>query len=48
MNLSVLGLALAQRLYVALIAAPPRGPGTHSLIMALAPLPDVDWVARSS
>ena len=43
MNLSLPGLALAQQLYVALVAQGKGRKGTHSLILALAALSDVDW-----
>lgn len=43
MNLSLPGLALAQQLYVALMAQGGGRKGTHSLILALASLSDVDW-----
>ena len=45
MNLSLPGLALAEQLYVALMAQGHGRKGTHSLILALAELSDVDWVA---
>lgn len=43
MNLSLPGLALAQQLYVALTAQGKGRKGTHSLILALAALSNVDW-----
>jgi 3-hydroxyisobutyrate dehydrogenase len=43
MNLSLPGLALAEQLYVALMAQGHGRMGTHSLILALASLSDVDW-----
>jgi 3-hydroxyisobutyrate dehydrogenase len=43
MNLSLPGLALAEQLYVALIAQGHGRMGTHSLILALASLSDLDW-----
>jgi 3-hydroxyisobutyrate dehydrogenase len=43
MNLSLPGLALAQQLYVALVAQGNGRKGTQSLILALAALSDVDW-----
>ena len=43
MRLSLPGLALAQQLYVALEAQGNGRKGTHSLILALASLSDVDW-----
>jgi 3-hydroxyisobutyrate dehydrogenase len=43
MNLSLPGLALAEQLYVALIAQGHGRKGTHSLLLALASLSDVDW-----
>jgi 3-hydroxyisobutyrate dehydrogenase len=45
MNLSLPGLALAEQLYVALMAQGHGRKGTHSLILALAQLSEVDWVA---
>jgi len=44
LNLSLPGLALAQQLYVALMAQGHGRLGTHSLILALARLSDVDWL----
>jgi len=46
MNLSLHGLALAEQLYVALMAQGHGRLGTHSLILALARLSDVDWLTR--
>jgi 3-hydroxyisobutyrate dehydrogenase len=46
MNLSLPGLALAEQLYVALVAQGKGRKGTHSLILALAALSNVDWEAR--
>jgi 3-hydroxyisobutyrate dehydrogenase len=43
MNLSLPGLALAQQLYVAVMAQGGGRKGTHSLILALASLSDVAW-----
>jgi len=43
MDLSTPGLALAQQLYVALMAQGKGRKGTHSLILALASLSNVDW-----
>jgi 3-hydroxyisobutyrate dehydrogenase len=43
MNLSLPGLALAEQLYVALMAQGHGRLGTHALILALARLSDVDW-----
>jgi 3-hydroxyisobutyrate dehydrogenase len=43
MKLSLPGLALAQQLYVALMAQGKGRKGTHSLILALAALSNVDW-----
>ena len=48
MNLSLPGLALAQQLYVALMAQGKGRKGTHSLILALAALSNVDWQATSA
>jgi 3-hydroxyisobutyrate dehydrogenase len=48
MNLALPGLALAQQLYVALMAQGKGRKGTHSLILALAGLSNVDWQARST
>jgi len=46
MNLSLPGLALAEQLYVALVAQGKGRKGTHSLILALSALSNVDWEAR--
>jgi 3-hydroxyisobutyrate dehydrogenase len=43
MRLSLPGLALAEQLYVALQAQGGGRKGTHSLLLALASLSDVDW-----
>jgi 3-hydroxyisobutyrate dehydrogenase len=43
MDLSLPGLALAQQLYVALVAQGQGRKGTHSLLLALASLSEVDW-----
>ena len=43
MNLSLPGLALAEQLYVALIAQGHGRKGTHSLLLALASLSEIDW-----
>lgn len=43
MNLALPGLSLAQQLYVALMAQGQGRKGTHSLILALAGLSNVDW-----
>ncbi len=48
MNLSLPGLALAEQLYVALIAQGHGRMGTHSLILALATLSDLDWATTPS
>lgn len=48
LNLSLPGLALAQQLYVALMAQGHGRLGTHSLILALARLSDVDWLALTA
>lgn len=45
MNLSLPGLALAEQLYIALVAQGRGRLGTHSLILALASLSDLDWSA---
>ena len=45
MNLSLPGLALAQQLYVALMAQGKGRKGTQALILALASLSNVDWEA---
>jgi 3-hydroxyisobutyrate dehydrogenase len=43
MNLALPGLALAQQLYVALVAQGGGRNGTHTLMLALASLSNVDW-----
>jgi 3-hydroxyisobutyrate dehydrogenase len=43
MNLSLPGLALAQQLYIALMAQGGGKRGTHALVLALASLSDVEW-----
>ena len=48
MNLSLPGLALAQQLYVALMAQGKGRKGTQSLILALASLSNVEWRAGSA
>jgi 3-hydroxyisobutyrate dehydrogenase len=48
MNLAMPGLALAEQLYVALMAQGKGRKGTHSLILALAALSNVDWQAATS
>jgi 3-hydroxyisobutyrate dehydrogenase len=45
-RLSLPGLALAEQLYVALQAQGHGRKGTHSLILALASVSDIDWEAR--
>jgi 3-hydroxyisobutyrate dehydrogenase len=45
-KLSLPGLALAEQLYVALQAQGQGRSGTHSLILALASLSDIDWERR--
>jgi 3-hydroxyisobutyrate dehydrogenase len=47
MSLALPGLALAQQLYVALAAQGGARKGTHSLVLALAALSDVDWTAAT-
>ena len=47
-NLSLPGLALAEQLYVALRAQGSGRLGTHSLILALASLSEVDWESRNA
>jgi 3-hydroxyisobutyrate dehydrogenase len=47
MNLSLPGLALAQQLYVALVAQGRGRKGTHSLMLALASLSNVDWPPKA-
>ena len=46
MHLALPGLALAEQLYVALQAQGSGQLGTHSLMLALASLSDVDWQRR--
>ncbi len=46
MGLSLPGLALAEELYVALQAQGHGRDGTHSLILALASLSNIDWWNR--
>jgi 3-hydroxyisobutyrate dehydrogenase len=46
MNLSMPGLALAQQLYVALKAQGHGRDGTHSLMLALASLSNINWKNR--
>ena len=46
MGLSMPGLALAQQLYVALKAQGHGRDGTHSLMLALASLSNIDWKNR--
>ena len=48
LKLSLPGLALAEQLYVALLAQGHGRLGTHSLILALASLSGVDWLARTT
>jgi 3-hydroxyisobutyrate dehydrogenase len=43
MNLSLPGFALANQLYIALEAQGHGRKGTHSLLLALASLSDVEW-----
>ena len=45
-KLALPGLALAEQLYVALQAQGHGRKGTHSLILALASLSDIDWEQR--
>jgi 3-hydroxyisobutyrate dehydrogenase len=47
MRLSLPGLALAEQLYVALQAQGSGRLGTHSLVLAIASLSDVDWQNRA-
>ena len=46
MNLALPGMALAEQLYLALAAQGHGRKGTHSLMLALAQLSDIDWEAR--
>jgi 3-hydroxyisobutyrate dehydrogenase len=48
MKLSLPGLALAEQLYVALIAQGHGRKGTHSLLLALASLSDLDWAPATT
>ena len=48
MGLSMPGLALAHQLYVALKAQGHGRDGTHSLMLALASLSNIDWKNRSA
>ncbi len=48
MNLALPGLALAEQLYQAVAAQGHARKGTHSLILALAQLSNVDWVAKQA
>jgi 3-hydroxyisobutyrate dehydrogenase len=47
MQLALPGLALAEQLYEAVAAQGHALKGTHALMLALAQLSNVDWVARS-
>jgi 3-hydroxyisobutyrate dehydrogenase len=47
MELALPGLALAEQLYQAVAAQGHARKGTHALMLALAQLSNVDWVARS-
>jgi 3-hydroxyisobutyrate dehydrogenase len=47
MQLALPGLALAEQLYQAVAAQGHARKGTHALMLALAQLSNVDWVARS-
>jgi 3-hydroxyisobutyrate dehydrogenase len=46
MQLSLPGLALAEQLYVAVAAQGHARKGTHSLMLALAQISGIDWLAR--
>ena len=46
--LALPGLALAEQLYVATAAQGHARMGTHSLLLALAQMSSVDWVAKKS
>jgi 3-hydroxyisobutyrate dehydrogenase len=46
MHLALPGLALAEQLYVALVAQGGGRKGTQALLLALASLSDVDWAQR--
>jgi 3-hydroxyisobutyrate dehydrogenase len=48
MNLALPGLALAEQLYQATAAQGHARMGTHSLLLALAQLSSVEWVAKNS
>jgi len=48
MNLSLPGLALAEQLYQAVASQGYAQKGTHSLMLALAQMSSVDWVASKS
>jgi 3-hydroxyisobutyrate dehydrogenase len=48
MNLALPGLALAQQLYIALMAQGKGRKGTQSLILALAALSDVEWQSATA
>ena len=48
MELALPGLALAEQLYQAVAAQGHARKGTHSLMLALAQMSAVDWLARSS
>jgi 3-hydroxyisobutyrate dehydrogenase len=47
MNLALPGLALAEQLYQSVAAQGHARLGTHSLILALAQMSNIDWVARN-
>ncbi|MCI0333999.1 MAG: NAD(P)-dependent oxidoreductase [Planctomycetes bacterium] len=47
MGLALPGLALAEQLYQAVAAQGHARKGTHSLLLALAQMSNVDWVART-
>jgi 3-hydroxyisobutyrate dehydrogenase len=48
MELALPGLALAEQLYQAVAAQGHARKGTHSLMLALAQMSAVDWLARPS
>jgi 3-hydroxyisobutyrate dehydrogenase len=48
MGLSLPGLALAEQLYQAVAAQGHARKGTHALMLALAQMSGIDWVARNS
>ena len=48
MRLALPGLALAEQLYEAVAAQGHARKGTHSLMLALAQMSSIDWVARQS